>query len=377
MAADDVLSQKHNSLLIFVEVDEHEVQENCEATIRKYVQLKHQAGCEILFIRSGTMDAYKQEGKVMRFTFRDQYVKGRLQDQILLHCSKQDNVIIELEDDSDDGITCGECFTADQQLETLDIESFDILHEWATDVPLYMQMSFEPFLNAHSVQRATDIEHFLKQKLLLLYSGYDTLLHNMNKMYCGLLQKANTDELIMGNKSVETVFSITSGAGASTSLNVAERQLKAKALKDELYYEAYLKPYNMMYETDAGMVTKGVRMRDCLVILMLDNLVRLKHNDDPNRGENRSKQLNLLPITIQGLPKDSAILTQFHNSLICDGSECCPCKKPTTINKEDVSTVILNLSDDEIAVRKKFEKLCTWGNSKLWPTLFNDGKKTF
>ena len=207
---------------------------------------------------------------------------------------------------------------------------------------------------------------------MLLYSVYDTQLHTMNKLYCGLLQKANTQELIMGNKSVETVFSITSGSGASTSLNVAERQLKEKVLADNLYYEAYLKPYSLTYETDAGMVTKEVRMKDCYLILMLDNLVRLKHNDDPNRGESRSKQLNLLPITIQGLPKDSAILTSFHNPSVCDGSECCPCKEPEKPQKADMDSVLFKLSDEERNVLEKFQKLCTWGTNRLWPAIYND-----
>jgi hypothetical protein len=89
----------------------------------------------------------------------------------------------------------------------------------------------------------------------------------------GILQEANTDELIVGYRSVDTVFQVTFSLGASQSLSRAEKSLKERNITDDLYYDAYLKPYSTTYTTTAGQVTKDVRMRDCHVILMVNNLV--------------------------------------------------------------------------------------------------------
>ena len=225
------------------------------------------------------------------------------------------------------------------------------------------------------MQRTTNQSCVLQKKYQTLYSVYDTLLHIFNRKYFGIFQEANADELLMGYKSIETVFSVTSAAGASTSYSVAEKRLKKRANKDELYYATYLKPYSMVYETDCGIANHLVRMRDCFVILMIDNLVRLKHKDDPDRGDNRCKQLCLLPVTVQGLPIDSAVTTSWHDADICDGTDNCPCKQHQILKKSDLEGVALHLSLEESQAMCKFEKLSTFGNGKIFTKLFQNGKQ--
>ena len=172
---------------------------------------------------------------------------------------------------------------------------------------------------------------------------------------------ANSSELLMGYKSLETVFTITSNAGATTSLSLAELLLKKKVIEDDLYWAAYLKPYVLGYESDAGHALKLVRMRDCHLILLLDNLVRLQHKEDPGRGENRSKQFALLPVTTQGLPLDCSVIASWHDARICDGSEKCLCKRSKQLTKDDIPPALLQLSLEEKGQKLKYEKMCTFG----------------
>ena len=128
------------------------------------------------------------------------------------------------------------------------------------------------------------------------------------------------------------------------------------------------------YESDSGQGKHPVRMRDCYVIIMVDNLVRLKHKEDPNRGENRSKQLCLLPITIQGIPADSSVVKSWHEPAICNDTENCPCKQPVIPVKNDIQSALLQLSAKESSQKMKYEKLCTFWNMKIFNLLVNNGK---
>ncbi|CAC5394942.1 unnamed protein product [Mytilus coruscus] len=46
----------------------------------------------------------------------------------------------------------------------------------------------------------------------------------------------------------------------------------------------------------------------------MDNLVRMTFRSDPLPGENRSGQLCTLPVTLQGLPKDSLVTDSWHTT---------------------------------------------------------------
>jgi transposase len=271
-------SKDANALDVYVELlSVEDILPHASRVISRVLERKHQCGYSHIYCyKRGSFDKFMQDGnKVSRFTLRDAVLLDQLKDDVIsMSKSSQDDLVtIELDDDEDLGIICASCFT-EVNTEPLDVESFNIFKEWCTDVPLQMQLIMESFVNDCSLKRAGDKVQFLRQKLQFLYGSYDTMLHCLNKKYFGVLQIANADELMMGYKSIQTVFEVTSGAGASTSLPVAERRLKLRVNKDDLYYAAYLKAYTMTYDTyGAENVTKDVRMRDCFIILMMDNIL--------------------------------------------------------------------------------------------------------
>ena len=361
-----------NSLDVYIEISTDAVPQGVSAYIQNILDRHHQCGYrQITFLKAGIL---KDSGKC-RFILRDELMQGKVAKFIIhTHCQANAHpVATELEDDNDNGTICSSCYK-DLQSDPLDIGSFDAINEWFLDTPLHIQLLFQPFINLTTLHRTENKKTFLLPKIQLHYSVFDTLLHSYNKMYFGILQQANSEELMLGYKSLQTVFEITSGSGCSTSLPVAERRLVLKANPEDMYFATYLKPYSLTYDTAAGIVTSEVRLRDCYTIFMMDNLVRLKINDDPDRGESRSKQLNLLPVTIQGLPKDSSLVSTWHDQKICDGSENCPCKQPVALNKNHINASLFELSEAEQKSKEKFVNLCTWGSSSTWCRAFSNGK---
>lgn len=107
-----------------------------------------------------------------------------------------------------------------------------------------------------------------------------------NKKFIGVIQKANTEKLLIGYKGISTVFQVTSKYGATKSLTTAERDMIENSRLDDRYYHAYLRGYPMSFMTQAGVISTQVRMRDTIPVFMIDNLVRLKFNDEkvaPNK----------------------------------------------------------------------------------------------
>ncbi|KAH3777828.1 hypothetical protein DPMN_179276 [Dreissena polymorpha] len=104
---------------------------------------------------------------------------------------------------------------------------------------------------------------------------------------------------------------------------------------------------------------------------MLDNLVRLRFTTDPNPGENRSNQINTLPITFLGLPIDSAITEKWHSS-VCDGTPSCPCKKEENLNASDFKRVLLEPQNREQKLYTDFFRLMTWSNTRPWNKLTDE-----
>ena len=105
----------------------------------------------------------------------------------------------------------------------------------------------------------------------------------------------------------------------------------------------------------------------------MDNVVRLKFKNDPNPGECRTGQLNTLPVTIQGLPKDSAESNSWHLEDICDGLKFCPCKKSKVLTPVDIKPVVLDMNADEKSFYSKFEKMCTGNSSAFWTKISESG----
>ena len=244
-------------------------------------------------------------------------------------------------------------------------ETFDPVKEWVLDVPLLLQVQLLTLCNKKHMRQSKNPDAFLKTKVERLYGIYENILKLKNKKFCGLMQQQNTKKLIMGFKSVSTVFDVTSKQGITLSLKGAEKQLIDQSQENKSYYNTYLKEYDMTYETNGGLVTKPVRLRDCFIILMMDNLVRLKYSDDPNPGESRTKQLNTLPITLQGLPKDSIEVSSWHDVDICDGTDECFCKNNHILTPRDVDKALLSLTASEEETWEKYNQLCTWNQPKF------------
>ena len=111
---------------------------------------------------------------------------------------------------------------------------------------------------------------------------------------------------------------------------------------------------------------KEVSLRKCHLILLLDNLVKWtnKKVTTTKRSETMTNLMCTLPITLQGLPEDSAITNKWHTEA-CDGSANCVCKQSVPLTKADIDDVLINLSEDEQIAYQQFGNLMTWGYNKL------------
>ncbi|CAC5356709.1 unnamed protein product [Mytilus coruscus] len=216
-----------------------------------------------------------------------------------------------------------------------------------------------------SVRKSKHNDDLLTTKLDRLYGLYDAMLNRFNRTFIGILQQANTDELAMHFKSVTSVFSITNSTGISTSLIQAERKIKERTANDLCYYNTYLKRYPLRYETQEGELENLVSLQECHLILMMDNLVRLITYSDPNPGENRTGQVCILPLTLQGLPIDNVITDKWHLEN-CNQTDRCLCKNTTTLTKNDFDLSLVSLKPDEKEVWDRFSQVLTWGNLSLW-----------
>ena len=268
-------------------------------------------------------------------------------------------------------IKCECCFPSTLP-KPLEFSSFELLHEWVNDMPLVFQLLLESSINMRYFRESTDKHRFLKSKLTKLYMSYDTMLNILNYRYIGLLQQANALELIMHSKCLSTVFQVASSSGSAMSLAAASRYMESNTVDDLLYYNTYIKSHPLTYNREGHEVTTEVCLRQCVLILMVDNLVRLKYRDDPNPGENRSRQMNTLPITIQGIPLDSDEVASWHLNT-CDGSFDCFCKESNEIPSSELAPLMVTLLPEEEHASRKFSQLCTWGYPGLWKKLL-EGK---
>lgn len=250
----------------------------------------------------------------------------------------------------------------------LSTDNFNIVQEWYLEIPIETQVFLENFINKDTVRRHKDPDSFVKTKLEKLYSIQDVLLNLHNKKFTGVFQKSNSSKLLIEYESVGSVFDITSGAGATSSLSQAENQVKSGTCKDLCYYNTYLRDNSPAYQTVGGENKSCVNLRSCHLILMLDNLVRLQYIADPNPSEHRSKQLCTLPITLQGLPLDTTITQELHLA-DCNGDLNCSCKQPVLLKKDDIQRVLLKSDQNEKMLYTQFFNLMTFGYPVLWKKL--------
>ena len=252
---------------------------------------------------------------------------------------------------------------------SLSPDTFDVTKEWVLDVPLDIQILLESFITTRSFHLSKQKALFLQEKLERLYGAYDVLLNTANRKHIGVIQRKNTDQLLVNYHSINNVFMITGRFGATYSMSAADQRLKNRAILDKCYYGTFIKTYPLEYETDAGTSTYMVNLQQCHIILMLDNLVRLQFHADPTPGESRSGQICTLPITLQGLPKDNKVIESWHNEAICDGTEFCKCKQSITLTRCDGTRVFKQLSSDEDKAHTDFSQLSQWGITQQWKTI--------
>ena len=208
----------------------------------------------------------------------------------------------------------------------------------------------------------------MRHKTSKLYRLHDILLNIFNRNYIGIYQQANSKELLVEYKSVSSVFDVTSSVGATTSLTAAETNLRKKSNDELCYFNTYLKQHKLKYTSFSGQTYEEVSLRQCHLILMFDNLVRLKTTRDHARDDKKSDQLLTLPITLQGLPLDAEITDTWHEAE-CDGSETCLCKNSKVLQKSDINGTLLSLTCVEKTAHDDFFRLMTWGYSHLWKKL--------
>ena len=339
VCVDSEESKCRNGIHVYVEsqgqgLDKGEA-ERIHRLISQYLCNQHDMQCLTLIIfKPGTFESYMRQDSVARFIFRDDLLCGKLSEGIE-HKLVSSNMtshsgIIEI------SLECSTCYP-EGITKRLSLKTFDVLQEWHLDVPLVAQILLEVFLNKRSISETHTRNHMVQTKLKKLYTTYDMLLNIHNRNYSGLMQLANTDELVMHFKSAHSVFNVTSQSGATQSYSQAEKSLKARSVDDMCYFNTYLKEHSIKTRIGEESLAK-VNLRHCHTIIMLDNLVRLKFRNDPEPGESRSQQICTLPLTIQGVSKSHPDVLLWHEPP-CSASTSCDCKKMKHMEKEEFSII--------------------------------------
>lgn len=301
-----------------------------------------------------------EDGETKRFHLRDDYIK-RSVNALLVWKSNSTHSTDAMEVESE----CSTCFSV-SGIRPLSLNNFEIFEEWSTSVPVHVQLFLETFINKDTIRRSDNHSAYIEEKLRILYGLYDSLLHLHSKNFVGVYQERNTEELIMNYKSLDTVFKITSYCGATVSLRLADQLIKKKATSDLCYYNTYIKKHSIDYESNVGNKTSDLNLRECILTLMLDNLVKLRFHADPTPEECRSQQLCTLPITVKGIPPDCSIIDEWHDPELCDGGPRCQCKRNCPLTKENYENCITELCMDEEEMLDQFTRLYTWGYCSLW-----------
>ena len=341
-----------------------------------YLSSKHDTECcEVAFCKAGSLKQYlTQDDHPERFHLHDAIQSDKVHPIFTWTTLAMPN-----SPEEGDCKRCDTCYPA-SNVKPLAFNAFRLEEEWVMHIPLVIQILMESFLNPRSItgvhsQAEEKESEYLTRKLQRLYFTYDILLNVFNKQHVGLLQERNTYELIMGSKSVTTVFHITTNSGATMSFRVAEIKLKERATKELCYFNTYKRYHHFQYQSVAGPKVGQVRISDCPVkCLLLDNLVRLRYHSDPKPGEHRSQQMCTMPITIKGVPADEEQLVSWHN-VDCDmptGTGICSCMKDIAFTSTDASLPTI-LLPEESSVLQRFQSLCTWGTPAIWAPLKNCG----
>ena len=184
----------------------------------------------------------------------------------------------------------------------------------------------------------------------------------MNKLYFEI----NTAELVVSYHNATSVFSVTQSAGITRSLNSAELHLKNIASPERCYFKTYIAKHPMTYEAmhDSNPISHLVSLRDCHLVFLVDNLVRIRTRGDPGPSLTNTTQVCILPVTVKGLPRNVKCTADWHGEN-CDGSNVCECKDKISLKKDDIDGCFLSQTEDEKKVREEFETEAVWGLNVL------------
>lgn len=363
-------SVQHNVVHAVLEINNINIRNSLDEACQQLYYLlkdKHNVQLEKVYLfQYGSLSDFKIGDNVQRFHLRDNVLSGSISEKCVTSWQAQDLIDYTEVDNTGSDTKCSACYDPDLP-KPLSPKGFNVLEEWYLETPVETQILFDGFINRESFRRSSNPSDYLHKKFEKLYLVYDILLNVYNKHFIGVLQQANTQELLIEYKNINTVFDVTSSAGATTSLNVAERKLKKRSDQDFCYFNTYLKQHKLSYDIITGEKEKEISLRECHLILLLDNLVKCtyKKTATTKRGDALTNQMCTLPITLQGFPEDSAITETWHTAE-CDGSSTCPCKQSVVLTEADIDNVLINLSQAEQRIYHQFENLMTWGYKQLW-----------
>ena len=313
-----------------------------------------------------------ENNTMRRFTIRDNMERYRVAPGKVLqsYYNKEVMPIDVPEEHLLESQYCAICYRSISEniRDPLHLDTFDLVHEWNKSVPLPVQAFMKTaFINKASEQTKSDQNNLIQAKLPSLFCTWDGLLNTLNRSYTGLVQILNTDELMVNYHNITTVFNITSLTGVTTILRTGNRRLKKKSDDELCYYNTFHKTYPLMYTKQGDDTAKQhqVSLRDCHIIFMMDNLVHLANRTDPCPGEQPTKQVCTLPLTLKGVPADSVEVRSWHVET-CDGSPDCECLKPNDLLQTDVKTVLLQLTETEQIATQKLNLHSKWGILCLW-----------
>ena len=350
-------SIKENTMYIF-----HNSHSDISAFVSRILGTNHKiSGTCFVQLSTQCMEHYMDSDAQNRYTLRNDFLSGKLKGKVV----SVTNLTYNVKSASEESPLCTMCFPS-SNIQPLSYSDFDLFVEWTEGLPVTMQIFLSKFLNKKSLVDSKDEHGLLFKKIEKLYTVYDILLNVINRNHIGVFQEANTKELVLGYRSAGTTFRLTSRSGITMSENAAEKVLTTNSSSDKTHYNAIMKPHQYKYFAVDGQLKQEARMISCHVTILIDNLVRWKIKSDPNPGDCRTKQLDLLPVSLQGVPKDDIITKEWHNPSICNGLNNCPCKEKVKLNKTDVQHAIFQKSSKEQQMMDQMNTLMTWSLMELW-----------
>ncbi len=338
----------------------------CAATLAK----KHSLDCtNVLFFQSGTFSDFREDGgSIARLRLQDAIRSHKLVESLQITWSPTfDSGATEVEESE-----CHSCFSSDGYIKPLNWCNFNVIEEWVEDMPLEIQILLENFISHKSILRTEELGRLLKGKIVRLYSMFDSLLNLLNKNHIGVIQELNTAELMINYHNISSTFKVTQAMGITAGQHFAEKDWRKRSTETAAYYNYAVRKVPLTYTTAAGEGCYLISLRDCYKIAMRDNLVTLTERANPDPGESRTGQICTIQGTDIGIPKDSVALLAFHKDSCTDPTANCPCMFASTLEKDDLPNVLLNLTPEEQDAKQNFLKLCVWGLSAVWKKLHED-----